>query len=381
MLLDKAIYGLVQAARQFHKKLTDVMVKDMGFERCKADECLLIRTTRKGTVVVCVYIDDTLCAGDQQAIDEFKEELKSHFSTKEEGKMEEYVGCKVKRTCDKRLVMFQDNLIRKIQRAFSKDVEKMQEYGMPAGTGEHIKLPEADEPVISKEEQTLYRRGVGMLLYLVKFSRPDLSNAVRELSKAMMRATPAHVKCLLRLIKYVLDTQNKVLKFDISEQDGQKWILKCYSDSDWAGSKDDRRSVTGYCIYLNGCLISWKSRAQKHVTLSSTEAEYVAVSEVCGDVLFMKMILEFLGLLIEKPVIIHCDNVGAIFLGNNAKASLRTKHIDVRYHFVREYIVDGTVEVMFVGSEDNDADIFTKNVGNEVFERHSYKFMTNMETI
>ena len=93
------------------------------------------------------------------------------------------------------------------------------------------------------------------------------------------------------------------------------------------------------------------------------------------------MILEFLGLLIEKPVVIHCDNVGAIFLGNNAKASLRTKHIDVRYHFVREYIVDGTVEVMFVGSEDNDADIFTKNVGKEVFEKHSYKFMMNMETI
>ena len=89
----------------------------------------------------------------------------------------------------------------------------------------------------------------------------------------------------------------------------------------------------------------------------------------------------FLGLKVEKPVIIHCDNVGAIFLGNNAKTSLRTKHIDVRYHFIREYIDDGTVEIVFVPSEENDSDIFTKNVSKEAFEKHSFKFMTNMETI
>ena len=99
------------------------------------------------------------------------------------------------------------------------------------------------------------------------------------------------------------------------------------------------------------------------------------MSEVCTDIMFVKMIMEFLGLELERPVTIHCDNVGAIFMGNNAKASLRTKHIDVRYHFIREYIVDGTVEIIFVPSENNDADIFTKNVGKEAHNKHSMKFM------
>ena len=93
--------------------------------------------------------------------------------------------------------------------------------------------------------------GVGLLLYLVKSSRPDISNAVRELSKVMDRATPAHVKKLKRIIKSVLDTVKRVLNFDLREQEGSHWILKAFSDNDWAGAQDDRRSITGYCIYLN----------------------------------------------------------------------------------------------------------------------------------
>ena len=93
-----------------------------------------------------------------------------------------------------------------------------------------------------------------------------------------------------------MDTRQRVLSFDLKEKEGSQWTLKAFSDSDWAAVKDDRRSITGYCIYLNGCLISWKSRGQKHVTLSSTEAEYVAVSEACTDIMFIKMIMEFLEL-------------------------------------------------------------------------------------
>ena len=376
LVLDKAIYGLVQAARQFHRRLTGVMEKNMGFAKCMADECLLCRTTEKGMIVVCVYIDDTLCVGKTEAIQEFKDEIKQHFAIKEEGEMREYVGCKVKRTGEKSLIMYQDDLINKIDRIFGEKAIKLQIYGMPAGTGEHIKRPDNEETLIEKAEQSLFRSGVGLLLYLVKFSRPDLSNAVRELSKVMDGATPAHMKKLMRAIKYVLDTKERVLNFEVKKQEGSKWTLKAFSDSDWAGAKDDRRSITGYCIYLNGCLVSWKSRGQKHVTLSSTEAEYVAVAEACTDIMFIRMITEFLQMEVKKPVTVFCDNVGAIFMGNNAKQSVRTKHIDVKYHFIREHIVDGVVEIVFVPSQENDADIFTKNVGKETYLKHSEKFMT-----
>ena len=149
-----------------------------------------------------------------------------------------------------------------------------------------------------------------------------------------------------------MDTRQRVLNFDLREQEGSQWTLKAFSDSDWARSKDDRRIITGYCIYLNGCLISWKSRGQKHITLSSTKTKYVAMSEVCTEIMFIKIIMEFLELEIERPVKVYCDNVGAIFMDNNAKQSVRTKHIDVRYHFIREYVVDGMVEIVFVPSEE-----------------------------
>ena len=117
------------------------------------------------------------------------------------------------------------------------------------------------------------------------------------------------------------------------------------------------------------------------MTLSSTEAEYVAVSEVCSDIMFIKMVMEFLKMDVKRPIVVHCDNVGAIFLGNNAKQSVRTEHIDVRYHFIREYIVDGVVEIVFMPSEENNSDIFTKNIPKEKYEKHANKFMTNMGTI
>ena len=132
---------------------------------------------------------------------------------------------------------------------------------------------------------------------------------------------------------------------------------------------------------LDGCLISWKSRGQKHVTLSSTEAEYLAVSEACTDIMFIKMIMEFLELKVERPIKVYCDNVGAIFMGNNAKQSVRTKHINVKYHFIREHVLDGMVEIIFVPSEENDSDIFTKNISKETHKRHLEKFIMDVESI
>ena len=107
----------------------------------------------------------------------------------------------------------------------------------------------------------------------------------------------------------------------------------------------------------------------------------MAVSEVYTDIMFIKMILEFRKFKIERPVKVHCDNVGAIFMGNNAKQSVRTKQFDVRYHFIREYVVDGMVEIVFVWSEYNNSDIFTKNVSKGTYCKHSEKFMMDVDSI
>lgn len=181
LILDKSIYGLVQAARQFQKKSISVLIKDMNFSKCAGDECLLMRSNNAGTVVICVYIDDTLCAGNEEALDIFKKELKSFFATKEEGKMDEYVGCQIKQVSKDIIVMYQSDLLNKLKRTFKKDIEEMNSREIPLGTNNRIIRPKDDEQLISDREQTRYRSGIGMLLYLVKYSRPDLSNAVREL--------------------------------------------------------------------------------------------------------------------------------------------------------------------------------------------------------
>ena len=376
LVLVQAMYGLVQAARQFFKKLRDTLVEKMSFRKCLSDQCLLHRTNKEGTVIVCLYIDDTLITGDEKAVQSFKLELKKYFNTKEEGEMTEYVGCMIKRFNDT-IYLHQTDLIKKIDRKFGERARKLRTFKTPATPGVGILRTDEDDDVLDKESQTEYRSAVGMLLFLTKFSRPDIANAVRELSKVNNRANEAHVKEMLRTVKFVLDTQHWSLKYNISANDRRKikWFFRALCDSDFAGDKNNRLSVLGFGIYLFGCLTSWKSRAMRTHALSSTEAEYIAMSEVCCEILFVRQILEFLGFEVEYPIVVHCDNIGAIFLANNAKVSSRTKHIDLKTHFVREYIEKGIVKIVFIRSENNDSDIWTKNVGESIFSRHTDKFM------
>ena len=138
---------------------------------------------------------------------------------------------------------------------------------------------------------------------------------------------------------------------------------------------DDRKSISGYIIYVCGCPIAWRSKGQKSVTLSSTEAEYVAISEVAQEILFIAGTLKFIGVQVSYPITVHVDNIGAIYLSQTATTGNRTKHIDTRYHFVREYIEDGTFKIIFVRSAENIADIFTKNLPTEAYKKHQETIM------
>ena len=142
----------------------------------------------------------------------------------------------------------------------------------------------------------------------------------------------------------------------------QWWFteVQAYSDSDWAGDVVSRKSISGWCIFLCNSLVAWKSRGQKCTALSSTEAEYVALSELCVEVLHVRSLLAFLGLKLDYPINIQVDNVGAIFLASNYTGK-RTRHIDAKYHFLCDYVEDGTIKIHFVLSQENFADIFTKN--------------------
>jgi hypothetical protein len=127
--------------------------------------------------------------------------------------------------------------------------------------------------------------------------------------------------------------------------------------------------------------ILWKSQSQRTVSLSSTKAEYYATAEAAKEIKFVTQVLESLNLKVDKPIIVHIDNVGAIFVAENASATKNTRHIDACYHFVHEYIIDGHIKILFVMSKDNMADIFTKNVNSEIYEEHIDKFLIHCEVI
>ena len=158
-----------------------------------------------------------------------------------------------------------------------------------------------------------------------------------------------------------------------------KWKVEAFGDSDHAGNTDTHLSMTGWIIYLMDAPVLWKSRAQQNVTLSLMEAEYVAVSELCMEILFVRQILEFLGEKVNYPIIINVDNQGAVFLAHNDGASIRTQHINVRYRFVREYMENRVVKIVFVRLEENNSDVFTKNTMMEIFHRHTGKFMVEVD--
>ena len=219
-----------------------------------------------------------------------------------------------------------------------------------------VKTTDPDSEGIGEREQKGFRSTIGTLLYLVKLSRPDLGNPVRELSKVMDGASSGHVKELKWIINFIFLTRNKGLKIESKLE--SKWRIVAYSDSNFAGDKVERKSVTGFVVLVCGVPISWKSKAQGNVTLSTTEVEYVALCETVREVKFITQLLGTLNIDFETPIKVKVDNIGAVFLSKNRTSGERTKHIDIKYHYVREQMDKGLIEVEFVRSENNLADLY-----------------------
>ena len=279
----------------------------------------------------------------------------------------------------------QSTLLKKVEQKFGPLITTMKNYNYktPGTPGRGIIRPNDDENSLSVADQKLYRSGIGTLLQFSTKTRPDLANPVRELSKCMDRGTPAAFKEMLRVICYLLQTKNHGFKIAPTLNHPSKidWTLKLFSDSDWGADIKTRRSVTGFVILLNNTPIMWRSQTQRTVALSSTEAEYYAMADAVKEIKFILQVLESLHISVEKPIIVHIDNVGAIFVAENASATKHTRHIDARYHFVREFIIDGHIKVIFVMSKNNIADMFTKNVTSEILEEHIDNFLIHREII
>ncbi|KAG7357827.1 reverse transcriptase RNA-dependent DNA polymerase [Nitzschia inconspicua] len=199
--LEQTIYGTKQAARQYQKKFMSKM-EEKGFERTYSEPCLLKRVDNNGTVVICVYVDDCLLVGDRKTIDAAVEDIGSAFETRRLEPLDEYIGCSVVDQYSGSKKLIQPDMVKKIEKEFGDAVSYLKNVKVPMASGISVIRPTEDDPLLSPEDQKDYRSAVGMLLYLVKHSRPDLRDAVRELSKVMSGASNDHVKLLHQVIKF-----------------------------------------------------------------------------------------------------------------------------------------------------------------------------------
>ena len=198
-------------------------------------------------------------------------------------------------------------------------------------------------------------------------TRPDIANAVREVARYCQDPSKAHWSAVCCILKYLRKTRTLGLIFE----KGRGLDLEVYSDSDYARNKVDRRSVSGSAVLCGGSLVSWMSRTQKCVTTSTTEAEYIAMADSVKDALFIRDVLVFLAPSREgNRIVVREDNAGAISLANNPLSSARSRHIDVRYHFLRENVDEGEIMVLHVRTEQQRADMLTKPLTRKLFQAH-----------
>jgi hypothetical protein len=223
-------------------------------------------------------------------------------------------------------LMLQPHLISRLIEKFGLEVKNKKVFKTTGTPRFKVIRSTVDMDLIDEKMQSKYRSGVGMLLYLTKYSRSDICNVVRELSKCIDGATIDTYPEMLRVIKFVIDTKMFGLKMS-PKIENQNWTLKVFCDSDWAGDPETRISVTGFIIYLLNVPICWRSKGQRGVTLSSSEAEYVAISEAAKEIKLIFYLLKDIGVDVQLPIVVKTDNIGAIFMSQNASTGVRTRHI------------------------------------------------------
>lgn len=364
VLLLKSLYGLKQAPRIWYNTLVKEFHK-LGFKEIVSDSCVFSHHTHK--CYILVFVDDIIVYTKNETFRTTVEQgLKATFDIKLLGTLRHFIGLHIDTDKHGNVHIHQHDYIQKLKDTFSSYFTGNVSYSTPYDS--NVKFSKTQQPTTSKEQTNMksypYRQLIGSLLYLLG-TRPEIYFIIITLSKYVTNPGYIHWLAALHVLFYVCNTS----LFGLLIRVGQKFQLSVYVDSDHAGNVDDRKSISGYIIYLGTTPIVWRSRQQKGKPAeSSCEAEYISLSSCINEVVWIIAFLSELGFRLPTPVPIFCDNKSAKDLAYNPVNHERTKHIDIRYHRIREFILDGTVIVHHVRTENNPADIFTKTVLSSVFK-------------
>ena len=366
--LQRGLYGMKQSGRIWNKTMNKALLS-WGFKRLMADPCVYYRHSKSGTILTAIHVDDFLIAGSSPEVcATFKAQLKTLWSISNLGDATFCVGIAISRdraACT--VSLSQTALIDRVVSTFGQ--AEAYPISTPMDSNVQLRRPTSDESLSASELSALaelpYRSLVGSLMYLAVGTRPDISYAVSKLTQFLDCYRHSHWAAALRVVRYLKGTRTLSLLLGNSSTIS----LVGFSDSSYADCLDTRRSCMGYCFSLGGAVFSWSSRKQKTVACSTCDAEYIAVSESCREALWLRSFLRELGLLKDDPTTLLCDNNGAMALSNDPTLHSRSKHIDVRHHFIRKHVETGSIDLARIPSADNLADVFTKALPRPAFER------------
>ncbi|GBN11147.1 Retrovirus-related Pol polyprotein from transposon TNT 1-94 [Araneus ventricosus] len=356
--LNKAIYGLKQAARAWHLKIGESLIK-YGFEQSKADPCLFKFANNGNPMYIIVYVDDLLIAGKDEDIRKIIKELEEEYELKNLGEVNYYLGINIERTKEGNFALNQKNKIEEIVEKFNLKEAKPTNIPMDPNY-----LKQGEDDLLPNNTQ--YIKAVGALLYIATVSRPDIAVAVNILSRRNEKPRERDWNAVKRIIRYLKTTAELKLIINMDKEP----ILTAFCDADWANDKSDRKSTSGSVFKLGNCTIQWMSKRQNCVALSSTEAEYVSAANTAQVVIWLINLTKDLDLPQSLPVTIYEDNQSCIKLSQSDKYHSRTKHIDVKFHHIRHLRETGIIELEYCQSKEMTADILKKPLPRPAFEHH-----------
>ena len=365
--LIKTIYGLKQSPRAWYGKIHSFFVQN-GFIRSEEDNSLYIHETR--SLIILLYIDDmVLAASSRESIDWAKTALNKYFDMTDLGELKIFVGIEISRNRVQRtLKAGQGSYIKRILRDHG--MEWCATVATPVDPAVHLAKTEKEFVATPENESNrqLYQSAVGSLMYAMLGTRPDIAYAVGIVSQHCTNPNGHHWTAVKRIFRYLAGTQELGILY------GGGARSKGFCDSDWGGSVD-RRSTSGYVFMLNGGAISWASRKQPTVALSSTEAEYIALTQAVKEILWLRTLFSELGAPKHAQEIceISSDNQGAIALAKNPGFHARSKHIDIQYHFIRKHTDTdtGTITLDYCPTDNMTADVLTKGLPRARHEKHT----------
>lgn len=347
--LKRAIYGLKQSSRAWYQRVNDYLIH-LGYKKSDYEPCLFTKFKDNVKIIIALFVDDFFVFSNcTKATEQLVQELSNKFKIKNLGQVKQCLGVRV-RVTENEITLDQEQYVENLLKRFNMSHCKTAETPMEI----NLRL-EKSENVCNMYP---YQQLIGGLMYLAVLTRPDIAYSVSYLSQFNNSYNETHWKHAKRVLRYLKNTKNYGLVFR-----KDNFYIEGFVDADWGSDSVDRKSYSGYCFKLSNTVISFECRKQRNVALSSTEAEYISMSEASKEAIYLKNLLgEIVGK--SDPIVLYNDCQSAQKLVLNPMYHRRSKHIDIRYHFVREAVSNNYVKISYLQTAEMPADILTKSLGS-----------------